>query len=70
MRPAEHQLDLPIQHSPEDPAGRKYLNIQDRQVWTIELEIGGAVWLSNSNGDTRQCSMADLDSLLWERQHS
>lgn len=69
MRAAETQLDIPIHHCPENPAGRKYRNIQDGKLWTVELEIGGAVWLSDPDGNTHQCALTELETLLWERQH-
>lgn len=68
MQAVELQLDIPIHHCPEDPTGRKYRNIQDGKIWTIELEIGGAVWLSDSDGNNHQCTLVALESLLWERQ--
>lgn len=49
-----------------NPAGRLYRNRSTGIVWTLELEIGGAAWLT-SEGVQMTCSMADLAGADWER---
>lgn len=43
---------------PDGPA-LAYLHRASGEKWRVELEIGGAVWLSNAAGITEQRSLAE-----------
>ncbi|MCY1396453.1 hypothetical protein D3C76_507900 [compost metagenome] len=51
---------------PGGPA-QAYLHRASGEKWLVELEIGGAVWLSNAAGTTEQRSLAELSTDQWER---
>lgn len=51
---------------PDGPA-LAYLHRASGEKWRVELEIGGAVWLSNAAGITEQRSLAELSTERWER---
>lgn len=50
------------------PTGRVYRNRKTGLTWQIELEIGGAVWLRDSAGHTKQHRLDELANReTWER---
>ncbi len=49
------------------PVGRVYRNRRTREVWTIELEIGGLVWLRSDNRQVITTRMDALSEAEWER---
>ncbi|HEY6612711.1 MAG TPA: hypothetical protein VIZ86_16475 [Pseudomonas sp.] len=51
------------------PAGRTYLHQPTRTRWKIDLEIGGAVWLTSERNESQQTSLAALEQPEWQRIH-
>lgn len=51
------------------PAGRIYQHGPSLDIWTIELEIGGVVWLVSDNNEIRQLGLPDLETPEWRRIH-
>lgn len=54
-------------HNLCNPAGRVYSNSRNRETWTVELEIGGSLWLRSGHGKVitmRACRLARHE---WER---
>lgn len=47
--------------------GRIYRRLRDRAHWTVELEIGGAVWLKSDSGQVITARADQLNGAEWER---
>lgn len=54
-------------HHINNPTGRVYRNRRTRQCWTVELEIGGAIWLRSDDGQLITARADSLASAEWER---
>lgn len=54
-------------HHINNPTGRVYRNRSTRQHWTVELEIGGAVWLRSDEGQLITSRAERLSDPEWER---
>lgn len=48
------------------PSGRCYRR-SDGSDWTVELEIGGRLWMKSAAEQVITVNAADLDSGEWER---
>ena len=50
-----------------NPAGRIYSNRRNREALTVELEIGGKLWLRSARGKVITMRAQMLASHEWER---
>jgi hypothetical protein len=54
-------------HHINNPTGRVYRNRRTRMAWSVELEIGGAVWLRSDAGQLITARVDSLSGSEWER---
>lgn len=49
------------------PTGHTYRHQPTGTTWAIELEIGGAVWMTGKHNEIRQLRLDDLETPEWHR---